>query len=57
MAYDMILIALIAVFGVLLVFASKTLYELRNKGSNVPSQMSDNTDDLGLGISAAAPSC
>ena len=32
----MILIVLIAVFGVILVFASKMLYELRNKVNNLP---------------------
>ncbi len=54
MAYDLILIALVAMSCILLFIASKMLRELRNKVHAFPSQMDTNTDDIGLAISAVA---
>ncbi len=54
MAYDLILIALIAMCGILLFQATRMLRDLQRKVNTFPSQMDTNTDDIGLAISAVA---
>ena len=52
MAFELIMFILLAICGILLLKALQILRELQTNVNNIPSQMENNTNDIGLAISA-----